>query len=247
MHIDERKSVGQIAATQPELIPLFESAGIDYYCRGNRTLREACELVGLDLSDIASAAAGVKNEPGLAPWMIAPLTDLTNHLISHHHARTREILPRIRKAAAAVSEKYKATHPEVKRIALLFNSIADEMLGHLDGEEQMIFPQVEALEKAAEDNRPPEKPYIGGLSHRILVEYHEHDVVAEKVRKMREISSNYRVPDGAGADLADFYGALLQFEADLHQHMHLENNVLYPRAIDLENQLRHHETAGRPS
>jgi regulator of cell morphogenesis and NO signaling len=104
-------------------------------------------------------------------------------------------------------------------------------------EEDMLFPQVEALERAALESRPPEKPYVGGLSHRILVEYHEHDVVAEKMRKLRELTSNFRVPEDC-PDYRGFYADLEKFERDLHEHMHLENNVLYPRSGVLESNVK---------
>jgi regulator of cell morphogenesis and NO signaling len=235
--IDEKKSVGQIAATVPNALSVLEEQGIDYFCRGNRSLKEACEAVGLDVAEVTPllADAAEKGEP--SGWTSAPLTDLTNHLIAGHHARAKDNVPLLRQMGREVRELHQDTHPELKRIALLFEAICDELIHHIHGEEHALFPQVEALERAAIAGTPPEPPYVGGLSHRILIEYHEHDGVAEKMRKLRELTSNYQVPVDCER-YRSFYAALQAFERELHEHMHLENNVLFPRAGVLESNVK---------
>jgi len=236
-HVDERKSVGQVAATAPQLVPILEEQGIDYYCRGNRSIKEACEAVGLETAEVTRLLSAVPPSEDARNWMASPLTELTNHLIAGHHARAREIVPSLQQLAHEVCTTHKDQHPELRRICTLFKSISDDLLEHMRGEEAMLFPQVEALERAALEGKDPESPYVGGLSHRILIEYHEHDMVAEKMRKLRELTSNYLVPEDCPKYRA-FFEAMETFERDLHDHMHLENNVLFPRSGVLESNVK---------
>ena len=237
--IDEKRSVGQLAATYPHLIPLLEREGIDYYCRGNRSLKEACEAVGLEPGEVAKALAAVPPDAAANSWMSMPLTEVTNHLIAGHHADARQIVPKLQILADEVCSLHAEKHPELKRVCTLFRSISDELLHHIHGEETMLFPQVEALERGALEGTEPQPPYIGGLSHRILVEYHEHDLVAERMRKLRELASNFRIPEECDK-YREFYKGLESFEKELHDHMHLENNVLFPRAGVLESNVKLH-------
>jgi regulator of cell morphogenesis and NO signaling len=238
MRIDETRAVGEIAATLPEAVPLLEELGIDYYIHGTRQLREACAAVGLDLAETVRLLEQVetadKRPKPIRHWSLSPLTELTNYLISHHHTRGRTDLARLLRLAQEARSIEEPTRPELKRIETLLRTLTRELDTHITSEEEHLFPQIEALEKAAVDRRDPEPPYTGGVHDCILVELHEHELLVEKMRKVRELSSNFLVPQSACPQYKELMRGLKLFERGLHAHLHLENNVLFPRAGELE-------------
>ena len=241
MRIDQTRTIGEIAATLPESLPLFEELGIDYYCHGSRQLREACEAVGLDFEQVVTQLEDVhvdQHHPEtLHHWSLSPLSELANHLISHYHVKARQEVARLGKLAREVARQQNGGHPELKRIETLLRTLADDIDVHIIGEEEHLFPQIEALERAAVDRKDPDLPYAGGIHNRILVEFHEHDLITEKMRRIRELSSNFAVPEASSEHYRDLMRGLHRFERELHTHMHLENNVLFPRAGELEHKL----------
>jgi regulator of cell morphogenesis and NO signaling len=242
MQIDETRSIGEIAATLPESLPLLEELGIDYYCHGSRELREACQSVGLDLAEAVILLKQVqvkKSHPEtLHHWSLSPLTDLVNHLISHYHVSARKETARLSKLAKEALHLEGTRRPELKRIEALLRTLSAEIDYHITGEEAVLFPQIEALERANVDRIRPELPYTGGIHNRILVEFHEHDLIVDKMRKIRELSSNFNVPQSSTEPYRELMRGLRHFERELHTHLHLENNVLFPRAGDLEHRLK---------
>jgi regulator of cell morphogenesis and NO signaling len=242
LRIDQTKSVGEIAATLPESVPLFEELGIDYYAHGGRQLREACQAVGLDLAEtvLQLERAQVKHTTAENHhhWSLSPLTELTNHLISSYHNAARSEVARLSKLAREAGAGEEQKRPHLKRIEVLLKTLANDIDSHIIGEEEHLFPQIEALERAHVEGIRPELPYTGGIHNRILVEFHEHELIAEKVRKMRELSSNFAVPADASEPYKELMRGLLSFERNLHRHLHLENNILFPRAGELEHMLK---------
>ncbi len=236
MNITSDQKVGDIAAANPSATRVLEEAGVDYCCGGQRSLHDACLHAGVAEEEILErlrqnqAAAG----DGDQNWVSAPLGELTEHIRAKHHRYVREAVRRIQPLAAKVKGKHGQNHPELAEIEELFSQVSREMLGHMQKEEQILFPYIEAIERAANGQESIERPFFQTVRNPVHAMMQEHDAAAALVGQIREKSSGYSLPDGACASYQALYHDLHEFETDLHRHVHLENNILFPRAVDLE-------------
>jgi regulator of cell morphogenesis and NO signaling len=236
MDFSTETRVGQIALANPASRRILEDAGIDYCCGGGKSLREACMHADVPAEEILnrlqqqSESAG----PEEAQWAAAPLADLTRHIQDHHHQYVRDSIPRIRTLLSKVRERHAANHPEIGRIEGLFSEVAREMLMHMQKEEHVLFPYIDAVERSANGNGPLEPPFFQTVKNPIHMMMREHDAAGELVRQIRVASSEYKPPTDACTTFRATYQELQQFEEDLHLHVHLENNILFPRAVELE-------------
>jgi len=228
------QTVGEIVSQTPSSIRVFESLGIDYCCGGKRTLSEACARSGVAtesvLAQIEKAVTDSHPSADQKRWVAAPLTDIIAEIVNRHHAFVRRELPRLNALAAKVSSRHGETHPELAEIEQSFAALADELSMHLMKEERILFPYIAALE--AEGTRPA--ACFGSVASPIANMVAEHDDAGALLAKMRELSNGYQLPDEACNSYRALYLGLEEFERDLHQHIHLENNILFPRAIELE-------------
>jgi regulator of cell morphogenesis and NO signaling len=166
--------------------------------------------------------------------MSAPLCELTRHIRDKHHGYVREAIPRTRTLSDKVADKHGENHAELVDIGKLFAKVGREMIMHMQKEEQILFPYIDALERAVIVHASVEPPFFQTVKNPILVMMQEHDAAGDLVRQIRVLSSQYTPPGDACTSFKALYEALRAFEADLHQHVHLENNVLFPRAVELE-------------
>jgi regulator of cell morphogenesis and NO signaling len=237
MSIEATKTVGELAAEVPNATREFEKLGIDYCCGGSKTLGEACAEAKIPIEEtLARLQAGlttVQAKPGRA-WKNEPLSDLIEHIKSTHHVFVRQECPRIEALAEKVVSKHGANHPELAEVHTMFSALADELAVHLMKEEQVLFPYVVRMEEAALAGEPVPPAMFGTVVNPIRMMMQEHDGAGDALRKLRATTSNYAVPNDACTTYATLYEALLGFEADLHQHIHLENNILFPRAVAME-------------
>lgn len=220
-------TVGQWVARFPQSARVFESRGIDYCCGGKRSLEEACNLNGLDLAALRADLAVVLKDPGPAQaddWENASLKDLVDHIEASHHAYIRTERPRLSALAQKVARVHGGRHPELVELAGTVERVFQELEPHLEKEEREVFP---ACRKWSDRERK-ESPDPGLASAVIGLET-EHVEVGRLLAEIRKLTTGYRPPqDACNSYLALFHG-LEQFEADLHEHIHLENNILHPR------------------
>ena len=231
--ITPSSSIGQIVALHPPLARMFEHVGIDYCCGGRRTLAEACATTGLDAATFAvllEAAATLATVKPAVDAIGMTLIALADHIESTHHAYLRAELPALIAKAERVAEKHSWRDSRLPAVLETLRELADEMLSHMAKEEEILFPLVRALER---DGATPERR--GALAGPIRVMESEHDAAGDAVARLRELTDGF-TPD---ADACNTHRALLaglaQLEADLHEHVHKENNVLFPRALALES------------
>jgi len=237
MSIDASKTVGAIAAEVPNSTGEFEKLGIDYCCGGARTLHEACAEVRIPLDQ-----ALARLQQGLAAsvpsparqWKTEPLADLIAYIEDTHHVFVREQCPRIQALAERVVSKHGRSHPELPQVQKLFSDLSDELATHLMKEEQVLFPYVVRLEQAAAAGEPVPRALFGTVLNPVRMMMQEHDGAGDVLKKLRAVTENYAAPEDACVSYRTLYQALGAFEADLHQHIHLENNVLFPRAVVME-------------
>lgn len=169
-----------------------------------------------------------------AEWALAPLHELTRHIVSRHHLYIREAIRRIEPLLEKVKAKHCERHPEIANIEAVFFQTSEEMISHMQKEEQVLFPYINALALSVAENRTIEPPFFRTVRNPIRTMIKEHDSAGELMRQIRRETSEYKAPPDACSSFQTLYRELEEFEADLHEHVHLENNVLFPRAIELE-------------
>lgn len=242
--IQTEKTVGELAAKHPAAARVFEKLGIDYCCGGGTTLDEACREAGLPFNQLResleaalSAAARTAEE---TDWNAAPLADLIAHIRNTHHQFTRTEISRLEPLFEKVLSAHVKNHPELAKVQSIFGDLAQELSTHLMKEEMVLFPYVSRIEEVVLEESPVLPAPFGTVRNPIATMMHEHDGAGEALREMRTASNGYAAPLDACASYRALYQALAGLEADLHQHIHLENNILFPRAIEMERIAERH-------
>ncbi|HUM06841.1 MAG TPA: iron-sulfur cluster repair di-iron protein [Terriglobales bacterium] len=232
------KTVREYAIETPQTIPVFEKLGIDFCCGGNRPLEEVCASANLDIEDVlkslenALAAPAAKSAKELQSGSLA---ELITHIEQTHHVFVRQEIPQIEKLLEKVHGKHGANHPELGHIRSVFHGLGQELMMHLMKEENILFPYIERMEESVMQREPILPPPFGTVANPVRMMEHEHDSAGNALKALREASHEYQPPADACTSFRALYTELENFEKDLHQHIHLENNVLFPRALQMEN------------
>jgi regulator of cell morphogenesis and NO signaling len=231
--LDVHSNVGQLVRDRPARARVFERLGIDYCCGGKRPLDEVCRDRGLDLDRVLDELAGEDGRALAAEpvdWSAAPMSELADHIEATHHAYLRRELPRLDGLMEKVVAAHAARHAELWDLLAVFRGLKRELESHMLKEELVLFPMVRQLQQATE--RP--RFHCGSVANPIAVMEHEHDSAGVALARLRALTGGYAAP----ADACHTYRALLdglaELEADLHLHIHKENNILFPRAHEAE-------------
>ncbi len=224
--------LGQIAAAFPPSMRVFEAHGLDYCCGGQRELGEACAAAGFAADKVLEELQQLRSSHSAATkdWSAASITELVEHLLATHHEFTRTELARLAPLMDKVARVHGENHPELNAIRTCFIEISDDLGPHLMKEEQVLFPYMLALD--AGQTAPS---CFGTVANPIRAMLAEHDLVGELLHRIRDLSRDFSLPEGACGSYQSLFMGLADLEADLHQHMHLENNVLFPKAVALED------------
>jgi regulator of cell morphogenesis and NO signaling len=228
--------VGQLVRQRPSRARLFERFGIDYCCRGKLSLAEACALRGLDLKEVCDqldATGESAQEAAAVDWSEAPLGDLIDHIVQTHHVYLRRELPRLEDLTAKVAAAHRAAHPELRELRQVFAALRNELVPHMFKEEHVLFPWIAKLEQ--EQQRP--HGVCGSVNNPIVMMEHEHQRAGEALDRIRWLTDDYNAPPDACPAYVALLAGLAELEADLHLHIHKENNILFPRAAELEKSL----------
>jgi regulator of cell morphogenesis and NO signaling len=230
------QTVREIALEQPSSIRVFEQFGIDYCCGGRKPLSEACTAGNLEVDAVLAALEAAAQAPAGNPenWAGKSLGDLSSHIVATHHAYVKRELPRLALLAQKVVNRHGSTKTELPVIAATLAQLGDELTHHLAKEEAVLFPYIADLEKSAAMGTPQPRSCFGTVANPIAMMTQEHDAAGNLLAEIRTLSWNFTPPLDACPTFHAFYDGLKEFEQDLHQHIHLENNILFPRAIDLE-------------
>lgn len=230
------KTVREIALEQPSSIRVFEHYGIDYCCGGRKPLAEACATGKLEADTVIAAleAAAKVAAPSGRDWSRASLESLSGHIVATHHMYVKKELPRLAELALKVVARHGATKPELKVIQIALSRLDEELSQHLAKEEAILFPYIIQLERASVAGTARPHGCFGTIANPIAMMTQEHDAAGTLLAEIRLLSHNFVPPADACPTYHAFYDGLKEFERDLHQHIHLENNILFPRAIDLE-------------
>ena len=230
------KTVRDLALENPAATRIFERLRIDYCCGGGRTLTEACRAAAMPVEAVLAAldAAAAAQPAPARDWQTAPLADLVGHIQNTHHVYTREVLARVPALLETVCATHGPAHPELLRIRDTWDGLSAELSTHMMKEEMVLFPYIVRMEEAVLAGEPVLPPPFGTVRNPVAMMMREHDGAGDALREIRAASNNFTVPEEACLTFRSLYTALAEFEADLHQHIHLENNILFPRALELE-------------
>lgn len=230
------QTVREIALEQPSSIRVFEHFGIDYCCGGRKPLNDACVAKNVDVDAvIAALEAAERTSVELEQdWSVVSLTSLSDHIVSTHHSYVNRELPRLAGLAQRVVNRHGATQLELPAIQGKLSELDEELTQHLAKEEAVLFPYLTRLERAIADGKPKPHGCFGAVANPVAMMIEEHDAAGSLLAEIRTLSQDFTTPQGACPTYHAFYDGLREFEQDLHQHIHLENNILFPRAIALD-------------
>ena len=235
------KTVRELALENPSSTRVFEKLGIDYCCGGNRSLREACRIANLQLNEVldslekANQAVPVTQKD--RDWQVEPLASLIEHIQRTHHRYTREEIARLGPLFEKVCSVHGRNHPELLEVREIFQGLTQELNTHLMKEEMILFPYILKMQTAVAENGPIARAPFVSVQNPVSMMEHEHDLAGKALRAMNETTNGYSAPADACISYQKLYTALAVFEADLHQHIHLENNILFPRAVAIEKNM----------
>lgn len=230
-------TVREVAQQVPGAAPIFEKYGIDYCCNGHRPLAEVCAEKGLTVEAVfreIESRRELDQARAARPDMSQDsLRAVIARICETHHVYVRHEIPRIEYLLSKVPDKHGPNHPELYRVRDLFTALASELTVHLMKEEQILFPFITRLEEAAEAGQPAPTAMFGTIENPIQMMLADHDSATVTVSELRSITCGYQPPEDACNGFRNLYKALEEFEADLRQHISVENNVLFVRASAL--------------
>jgi regulator of cell morphogenesis and NO signaling len=232
------KTIREIAVEAPATTRVFEEYKIDYCCHGNTPLGEACRKAGVSpdvinqkINDLLWIEEGGELSPGELN-----LTELADHILERHHVYTKQEMTQLTPLMEKVARKHGEHHPCLAELKKAFQAVCDDLGPHMIKEETVLFPYIKRLEENFSNSTHRSPPPFGTVLNPVRVMRMEHDEVGALLANMRSLTNDYELPNGACPSFAALYHRLEALEHDLHQHIHLENNVLFPRAINLEQQ-----------
>lgn len=236
---DEDETIGQLAAKDMRKAEIFNKYDLDFCCGGKKTVKEACAEKGLDVTKIEQELQQADETMGLRPlpyneWSLDFLAD---YIVNTHHSYVRKTLPGIKAYALKVNQVHGNRHLELLTVHRLVEQVYSELTSHMLKEENVLFPYIKELVAAINNSQPLPAARFGKLQNPINMMELEHEMVAKNLGEIRSITNNYTIPEDACASYSNLFKMLNDFEKDLHLHVHLENNILFPKATKLENQL----------
>ncbi|MDT4966119.1 MAG: regulator of cell morphosis and signaling [Acidobacteriota bacterium] len=232
------KTVRDLAVELPGATRVFEKLKIDYCCGGERTLEVACEIAGVETKDVWQLLEAEQTQmpsEQTTNFQGALLTELIQHILDKHHVFTRAEMVRLDALIEKVCSVHGQNHRELLRVKSLFKFLSEDLEPHMAKEESVLFPYIIKLEEAALQKETSPAPPFGTVKNPVRIMMLEHETVGSLLRDLRDASAEYSVPADGCISYQTLYQALGEFEGDLHQHIHLENNILFPRAIAMEN------------
>jgi regulator of cell morphogenesis and NO signaling len=231
------RTVRDIALEMPQTTRVFESFKIDYCCGGRKMFLDACHNVGADPEKVLHEIENVLNADTAidAAWLRSvSLTDLIDHILDKHHIFTSYELQNLPALMDKVARVHGDNHSELLEVRDLLTSLVDDLTMHMYKEENILFPYIKDIDAAVARGTSLRMPPFGTVQHPVSMMMAEHDSAGDILKQMRKVSNDYTLPEGACPSFTGLYNRFAALELDLHQHIHLENNALFPRAIELE-------------
>lgn len=229
-------TIGEMVVADYRKAEVFRKFGIDYCCGGKKPLEETCRKKGIDPQAVQRELDELDSMPADAnqdfnSW---DLDTLASHIVGKHHQYVTDALPMLYELTAKVARVHGERHPELVEIARLFDAVALELQMHMHKEERMLFPYISKMAANLREGKPAPIPVFGSVENPIRMMEAEHESAGGNLDEIRRLSADYTSPVDACTSYRVLFAKLNEFEQDLHQHVHLENNILFPKAISME-------------
>jgi regulator of cell morphogenesis and NO signaling len=233
------QTIKEIVTHNYRAASVFEKYSLDFCCKGGVTIADACREKNIDASSVINELLTLNEAADNSFQRFNQWNPdfLVSYIVENHHAYVRQAIPSLTAHTRKVSSVHGEHHPEMKRVADIFNIVAEEMTNHMFKEERMLFPYIVALFNSSRDNTPVPHASFGSVQNPIAMMEQEHESAGSLMYEIRELTKNYSVPDDACATYRVTLQELKEFEHDLHKHVHLENNILFPKATKIEQEL----------
>jgi len=232
----QAETLGEIAGKDLRKAEVFKKLGLDFCCGGKKSLEDACNEMGLDVDVVKSKLENVSQTQSATPsheFSSWPLSFLSDYIVNVHHSYVNQSMPVLLDLSQKVAEHHGASNPELKLVYDKLDEMFCELKVHLKKEENILFPYIKQLENA---NGSPVAKAFASVQQPVSVMEHDHDIVGDLAKEIRALSNNFNLPATACNSYALLYKKLEEFEDDLHVHIHLENNILFPKVIEMENE-----------
>lgn len=234
-HLTAEQPVGAWVTADYRLAAVFEKYGIDYCCGGQKSVGEVCAEHDVSPNTILKEVAQVIEAPGSGErydqWSLDFLAD---YIVNQFHTYTKRMLPQLSESIETVANVHGETHPETRTIAALWPAVRGELAQHMQKEELLLFPYIKRLVRGQAEGNTPSLPPFGSARELVATMEAEHDETGDALHKIATLSNNYTPPEDACPTFQTLYALLKKFEAATKKHIHLENNILFPKTIELE-------------
>jgi regulator of cell morphogenesis and NO signaling len=236
------EQVGKLVVKFPQVRQTLEKLGIDYCCGGKLSIQETAENLGLSadgvIKDLRRAIEDSTDKQQYRDWSTESLTELAGHIEETHHSFMKEQLPRLEQLLDKTLNAHKEKHGQMlTALKETYTALKSEIELHLAKEEQILFPFIRQIENFQQNQSDKPELHCGSVENPIGQMEYEHDNAGKALDKMRQITLDYKLPEDTCNTFKALYDGLKALEADLHEHIHLENNILFPRAIELEKSM----------
>lgn len=236
---EDTSTIGELVVEDFRKAEVFRKHGLDFCCGGKRSVQAACEKRGVDYKLVKEDLDALDRDQGSSmenfnEWELDFLCDF---IVNKHHKYVTDSIPMLLEYSAKVARVHGERHPETIDIAHYFKNVADELMDHMPKEENVLFPYIKELVAAKKAGEKVEKPNFGTIVNPINMMEAEHLEAGDDMEKVHDLSDVYQPPADACNTYRVLYGKLAEFEKDLHQHIHLENNILFKKAIELEKEV----------
>lgn len=230
--------VSKIVAQNYKAARVFTAHGIDFCCNGGIPLAQACEQQNVDLEAVTEEVRAALKAPETESFSDMPMDELASYIEKTHHAYVRSTVPALMTYLDKVARVHGERHPELLKIRDLFKESASELTQHMAKEEQLLFPYLQAMAASLKSGYPLSEPHFGHVKNPIAMMVAEHEQEGGRFKEIAALTNHYTPPKDACQTYRVAFSMLQAFEEDLHKHIHLENNILFPTALQAFEKLR---------
>jgi regulator of cell morphogenesis and NO signaling len=232
------ETIGEMVTKDFRKAQVFKKFGIDFCCGGKKTLKEVCDKKGIDAEEVEKELSGFNEKENtyfdFDKW---DLDFLADYIVNTHHKYVKESLPFMTELATKVARVHGDHHPELLEVARIFNALAQDFGLHLMKEENILFPYIKEMAIAKKEGKTMATSPFGNVNNPTQMMETEHEQAGEDMQAIRQLTNNFELPQGACNSYQILFKKLAEFENDLFNHVHLENNILFPKAIALEKEV----------
>lgn len=239
MKINNNTSIGQLVAEDYNFATVFEQNNIDFFCCGNRSIVDAVKEHNIDGRELISQLESAKKQStnkgeDYRTW---PLDLLANHIEKTHHYYTEATITKLKPLLAELVKLHGEKFPELVELQKVFAISAGDMASHMKKEEIVLFPFIRRMVETKKSHSKITVPHFGTVENPVNMMLHEHTAQSKLLQQMIELTNNFTIPKNACETHKMVYGIMKAFDLDMHKHIHLENNILFPKAVALEKTL----------